>query len=72
MSGEASGRRYFAGFAGSVALTGTLNGRTIEFAFPNGAAQTRFTGTVDGNRISGTVLRDGTSTEYVGTRSELP
>ena len=60
--------QYFAGFAGSAALTGKLNGRTIEFAFPDGAAQTRFTGTVDGNRISGTVLRDGTSTEYIGTR----
>jgi hypothetical protein len=49
-------------------VTGKLSGQRIEFAFLDGDEQTRFTGTVEGNRISGTVMRDGKSTQYVGTR----
>jgi Methyltransferase domain len=57
-----------AGFAGSAMLTGKLSGQRIEFAFQNGDEQTRFTGIVEGDRISGTVVRGDQSTEHIGTR----
>jgi hypothetical protein len=56
------------GSAGGAAVTGSLRGEHIDFAFVQGDEQTRVTGTVDGNRISGTVTRGSTSTEYSGTR----
>jgi hypothetical protein len=56
------------GSAGGAAVTGSLRGEQIDFAFVQGDEQIRVTGTVDGNRISGTVTRGGTSTEYSGTR----
>ena len=57
-----------AGRAGSAALTGKLSGQRIDFAFQDGDEQTRFTGIVEGDRISGTVVRGGESTEHIGTR----
>ena len=57
-----------AGSAGSATLTGKLSGQRIEFAFQDGGEQARFTGIVAGERISGTVVRGGKSTEHVGTR----
>ena len=57
-----------AGLAGSAALTGKLSGQMIDFAFQDGDEQTRFTGIVEGDRISGTVVRGGESTEHIGTR----
>ena len=49
-------------------MTGKLSGDEIDFAFRQGGEQTRFTGTVGGDRIVGTVARGGTTAEYVGTR----
>ncbi len=57
-----------AGFAGSATLTGKLSGQRIDFAFQDGDEQARFTGIVEGDRISGTVVRGSKSTEHIGTR----
>jgi hypothetical protein len=56
------------GFAGGAAVSGTLSGARIEFAFKQDDQETRVTGTVDGERISATVTRDGTATEYFAIR----
>jgi hypothetical protein len=56
------------GSANGAAVTGSLSGEQVDFAFMQGDEQTRVIGTVDGNRISGTVTRGGESTEYIGTR----
>ena len=56
------------GFAGDAPVAGKLAGDRIEFAFTHGGEHTRVIGTVDAHRIAGTVMRGGTSAEYVGTR----
>jgi SAM-dependent methyltransferase len=56
------------GSAGGAPVTGKLSGPRIEFAFMQGNQETRVTGIVDGNRISGSVARDGTSTDYIAIR----
>ena len=53
-----------AGFAGSATLTGKLSGQVIDFTFQHGDEQARFSGIVEGDRISGTVVRGGKSTEH--------
>ena len=57
------------GSAGGAAVSGKLSGARIDFAFTDGDEPTRFTGIVDGNRISGTVTRGLDSKDYVGTRN---
>ena len=58
------------GSAAGTRLAGKLNGRTIDFVFVlEGAGPVRFNGTVDGDRISGTVTRDGDGVDYIGTRT---
>jgi len=56
------------GFAGDALVTGKLSGPNVDFAFMHGEKQTHVTGTVDGDRISATVTRDGRATAYVGSR----
>jgi SAM-dependent methyltransferase len=58
------------GLTGSAAVTGKLSGQRIDFAFLDGDEQTRFTGTVESDRISGTMMRDGKTADYVGTRKK--
>ena len=57
------------GTAGDGAVSGKLNGRSIELAFVRDGTPTLLTGTVEGDRISGTLTRSGGSIAYVGTRS---
>ena len=56
------------GFAGDARVTGKVSGLSVEFAFTQGEKPTHVTGTVDGDRISATVTRDGRTTAYVGNR----
>jgi SAM-dependent methyltransferase len=56
------------GSARGAPVTGKVSGPRIDFAFVQGDKQTQVTGTVDGNRISGKITRDGSSAEYTGTR----
>lgn len=59
LTGEAAGER----------VRGRLDGERIELAFVRGGEETRVAGTVDGNRIVGTVAAAGRLTEYVGSRN---
>ncbi len=56
------------GSAGGSALTGRLSGASIELAFVQGDDPTQVTGTVDGDRMSTVVTRDGRPASYIGTR----
>ena len=49
-------------------MTGKLAGEAIDFTFTQRGQPTRVTGTIDGDRIEATVVRDGVSAEYVATR----
>lgn len=60
--------QMLAGSADGAALTGKLAGNAIDFSFTQGGQPTRVTGTVDGDRIEATVVRDGESTSYVAMR----
>lgn len=58
------------GTAGASAISGgKLNGAHIEFTFKDGGAESRATGTVQGDRIAATVTRGGQTLSYTGTRS---
>jgi SAM-dependent methyltransferase len=60
--------QMLAGSADGAALTGKLAGSAIDFAFTQQGRPTRVTGTVAGDRIEASVVRDGVSAEYVATR----
>lgn len=65
--------RTFQNLEGSTdgaAVTGRLRGSQIDFAFTHGDEPTRFTGTVDGDRIDGTVTRGRISADYVATPTQ--
>lgn len=57
------------GSAGGAAVSGKLSGAKIDFAFMDGDEPIRFTGIVDGSRISGAVTRGTESKDYIGTRN---
>jgi SAM-dependent methyltransferase len=57
------------GSARGDALTGRLDGARVEFAFSHGDTPVRATGTVDGDRLSVTIVSDGSALSYVGTRN---
>jgi hypothetical protein len=57
------------GSAGGASLTGRLGGSGIDFVFLRGDEETQVTGIVDGDRIAGTIARDGATTEYVALRN---
>jgi hypothetical protein len=56
------------GTARGTAATGTLAGNDLELTFSERDSQVRVRGTVEAERITATLARDGTTTEYVGTR----
>lgn len=56
------------GFAGDAPISGSLRGDEIDFAFMQGSEPVHVTGRVAADRISATVTRGATATEYVGTR----
>jgi hypothetical protein len=56
------------GTAGDARLSGKLAGERIEFSYVEGGAATTFAGTVDGDRIRGTLTRAGRSMAYIGAR----
>ena len=45
-----------------------LSGVAVAFSFMQDGATAEFKGTVDGDRIHGTLTRDGRSVDYVGSR----
>jgi hypothetical protein len=49
-------------------LQGRLRGERIELEFTEAGQPVRFTGIVSGNRISGTLVRNGAEHEYFATR----
>jgi VCBS repeat-containing protein len=50
-------------------LTGKLTGDQVDFTFAQHGVAIRVTGTLDADRIVGTIVRGGVSTDYVATRS---
>jgi hypothetical protein len=56
------------GSVGGAPASGKLSGASIELAFTLGGEPARFTGVVDGDRMSGTLTHRGESTDYVATR----
>lgn len=57
------------GSANGADVRGTLRGASIDFELMDGAESIRFTGSVAGDRISGTVTRGATSSAFRGTRN---
>lgn len=57
------------GAAGAAFVTGKLAGAMVDFAIGRGNAATRVSGTVQGDRISATVTRNGESRPYSATRN---
>jgi hypothetical protein len=56
------------GSAGGAALAGKVDGARVEFAFSQGDGPVRAEGTMDGDRMSVTIVRGGGATSYIGTR----
>jgi hypothetical protein len=56
------------GFSGGSVVTGNLSGEKIDFSFTHGDRFTQVTGTVDGDRFSGTITRAGRTFDYLGMR----
>jgi hypothetical protein len=56
------------GSVGGAPASGKLSGASIELAFTLGGEPARFTGVVDGDRMSGTLTRRGETTDFAATR----
>jgi SAM-dependent methyltransferase len=56
------------GSAGNAPITGKLAGTSIELVVRDGGAATQISGIVAGDRITGTLTRDGEAADYIAIR----